>query len=102
MEQARKVCREILEMSGTGVKDIEGAMASGDRELRIIHMLNFLEEMAVAVEYMVADGAILRDVYGGAMVSVWRCLGQWALHYRVKRSQPNAWKNVESLYKAWS
>jgi hypothetical protein len=102
MEQARKACREILQMDGRGVHDITEALTVEDRELRVVHMLNFLEEVAVAIERDVADPEVLRDVYRDAVVLVWRCMDQWAIKYRVGRGQPSAWVHLEALYKAWS
>lgn len=102
MEQARKACREVLLMKGTGVKDITEALSSNDRELRVLHMMNFLEELAIAVQLDIADEAILKDVYRDAVVLVWGCMGQWAIGYRTLHNQPSALLRLEALYKAWS
>ena len=101
MEQARKVFREILEMSGSGVKEIDELLSSHDRELRVVHMLNVLEEVALSVQYKVSDAQVLQEIYGDAVIAVWRGMGQWAVHYRLKRAQPNAWKALEALSKDW-
>ena len=79
MLEARRICREMIEMDGKGVIDIETALQNGGDELRVVHMLNFLEEIAISVRHDVADADILRDIYGDAICAVWRCMGPWAL-----------------------
>jgi hypothetical protein len=102
MVEARKACREVLLMNGSGVKDITESLSENDRELRALHMLNFLEELAVAIQHDVADEVIMKEMYRDAVVLVWGCMGQWAISYRTLRNQPGALVHLEALYKKWS
>lgn len=102
MEAARKACREVIELNGNGVEEIEKQLSANDRQLKAVHLLNFLEEIGTSIKCELADADILKETYRDAVVLVWRSMGNWALHYREKHRQPNAWKNLEEIYKQWS
>jgi hypothetical protein len=72
------------------------------QETNVIHFLNFLEEVAIAMEKAGADPDILREAFRGIVLTAWSKLQAWAIEQRRKRNAPRLWTNVEDLAKKWN
>jgi hypothetical protein len=72
------------------------------QETNVIHFLNFLEEVAIAMERAGADPDILREAFRGIVLTAWSRLQAWAVEQRRKRNTPRLWTNVEALARKWN
>ncbi len=95
MGVARKTCREIAGLKGKSLDEINELIKTGDKLDQILHLLNFLEEIAVAVEYKVVDDKIIHELFSEGMKIVWKTLELWIGIYRKERDSPKAWQHLE-------
>jgi hypothetical protein len=72
------------------------------QETNVIHFLNFLEEVAIAMERGGADRDILREAFRGIVLTAWSKLQAWAVEQRRQRNTARLWTNVEDLAKKWT
>ena len=102
MRTARRTCREIVDASSKGHDGINDLIKSGSRTDHVIHLLNFLEEVAIAEDSNIADQAMLKDFYAELVHQVWKTLEQWIKYYRASRGTPAIWDALEALHKKWA
>jgi len=98
MYQVRDVLREI--MSSSGSQDQFITMVT-ERETNVIHILNFLEEIATCLQTGVADDTILRNQFEAIVVQSWRKLSPWIQRHRDIRRSQDLWEDLERLYQTW-
>lgn len=72
------------------------------KETNVIHFLNFLEEVAIAIENDVADAQILKNAFAGVVVTAWTKLGAWTIEERRNCGRPLIWIKVEELARQWA
>jgi hypothetical protein len=72
------------------------------KETNVIHFLNFLEEVGIAIEKGGADPAVLKEAYGGVVLKAWGKLQDWVKDQRAEYGQPRIWIYVEDLAKKWN
>jgi hypothetical protein len=72
------------------------------KETNVIHFLNFLEEVAIAIEKGGADPNVLCEAFRGITVTAWSKLQSWVTELRRKRNSPKIWFNVEDLARKWN
>lgn len=70
-------------------------------ETNIIHFLNLLEEIAIAMEIGEADPNILELAFKGVVTTSWNKLQNWVGDFRQVRGRPAYWINVEKLAQKW-
>lgn len=75
--------------------------ALAERQTNIIHFLNFLEEIAIAIEHG-ADERILKDAFRGVISTGWSKLNSWVGQLRQMRNNPRIWVKVEALSAKWN
>ena len=102
MLKARKTCREIVDVKSQGHEAIIERVKSNELTDDIIHLLNFLEEVAIAEASNIADEAMLRDFYEELVHQVWKTLEPWITFYRASRGTPKLWDAFENLHKKWA
>jgi hypothetical protein len=73
-----------------------------ENETNVIHFLNFLEEVAIAIERGGADSEVLREAFGGITIMAWSKLEEWVVDLRRRRNGPKIWINVEELAEKWN
>jgi Domain of unknown function (DUF4760) len=99
MFHVRDAVRELL----TGDHNsVEFSALLTSQQTNVIHFLNFLEEVAIALEKAGADPDILREAFRGIVLTAWSKLQAWAVEQRRKRNTPRLWTNVEDLAKKWN
>lgn len=72
------------------------------KETNVIHFLNFLEEVGIAIERGGADAGILKEAFGGVVSKAWSELEEWIREQRRQRCQPRIWIYVEELARRWN
>jgi hypothetical protein len=77
-------------------------MLDNDSDRRtVVGVLNFLEEIASAVNAKAADDHQIWTAVGPTMVEYFRLLLPWVLYYRENERRPHAWVQAEKLMKRW-
>jgi hypothetical protein len=70
-------------------------------EVETISVLNFLEELSLAVNLGLADEEVIYRYYRGTVVRTFDLLAPWIREHRDKREAPRRWLELEKLYEAW-
>jgi hypothetical protein len=65
------------------------------------HILNFLEEIAMAVREDYADQEILKTFFTGIVIRAHEALADWMPEHRRKTGRPKIWEQFYLLYDAW-
>ena len=104
MFHTRDACRQIMDMLSPTVdaaraKDELEADEVMRRNLRPI--LNFLEELALAIRTERADQEITRRFFAGIVTNVFLVTEEWIKDQRAHRKRPQLWVEFEWLYKTW-
>ena len=98
MYHARDALREILDHDGS---HDELTKLIDTKRTNVIHILNFLEEIATAVKNEMADAALVKTQFSGVVVLTWSKVIPWIQSHRKKRGQPDIWEDLESVYDSW-
>lgn len=99
MFHMRDIIRELFEL----VPDSpEFAQLGRERKTNVIHCLNFLEEIALAIKSGDADEDILKDAFRGAVLEASTKLQNWIREQRVSRGRPRVWCELEELARKWA
>jgi Domain of unknown function (DUF4760) len=72
------------------------------KQTNVIHFLNFLEEVGIAIEKGGADHTILKEAFGGVVNTAWSKLQDWIREQRRERNRQRIWIYVEELAKKWN
>jgi len=99
MFHVRDAVRELL--NGDHGSPEFGALLKA-KETNVIHFLNFLEEVSIAINKGGADQDVLREAFRGITITAWSKLQAWVTELRRKRNSPRIWVNVEDLAKKWN
>ena len=101
MLETRKACREIVNMKFRGLDDLYVALGTGISQDSVIHLLNFFEELSIAIDEGVADPRVLNDLFAEVCFQVWTTLEGWIANYRNIRCAKNLWGGLEKLNAQW-
>jgi hypothetical protein len=99
MFHVRDVVRELFTLDHNSE---QFDVAIRDRTTNVIHFLNFLEEVGIAIEKGNADPEILRDAFAGVVGTAWSKLQGWIGEMRRARNRQRIWVNVELLAGKWN
>jgi Domain of unknown function (DUF4760) len=83
------------------VKDFLLDPKQTDQVLNVRHVLNFLEEIAMAVTHEHADEDLLHDFFAGIVKRAHEALGQWIPDHRRKTGRNTIWERFDQLYTRW-
>jgi hypothetical protein len=83
-------------------QDIElvNCIANGNRET-VLDVLNFMEEIAAAINSKAADDQQIWRAVGTIMMEYFSVLSPWITDCRVKRNQPDLWVEFQTLVNHW-
>jgi len=81
---------------------LEFAERLASRETNVIHFLNFLEEMSIAIEMAGANSHVLHEAFRGIARTAWSKLQAWVVEERRSRNAPRLWINAEHLAMKWN
>lgn len=103
MFHIRKDSQDIIEM---GMKELAGCTKyieeDVNRKANIRNLLNFIEELAVAVHTERADEAVAKRLFCGIVLNIWNVCEEWAKIQRAARARPQLWIETEKLHQVWS
>lgn len=98
MYHARDTLRAARDAHAKSAEELQKIIDGS--ETNIIHIMNFLEEIATSCRHDVVDKEIIKDQFDFIVVNTWETLFVW-INQRRKRTNPNVWEDVEKLYSAW-
>lgn len=99
MFHVRDVIRSLFELQHDAPEFLEQINA---KKTNVFHFLNFLEELALAIEIGDADEPLSRDAFRGVVLNAWSKLQNWVNHERVTRHRPRIWCKLEELARRWN
>jgi hypothetical protein len=67
----------------------------------VIHVLNFLEEIATACRHEVVKKELMKDQFDFVVVNTWEILFPWIKEHRADRGSKSIWEDLEKLYYGW-
>lgn len=67
----------------------------------VIHVVNFLEEIATSCKYGVADTEVMKNQFDFVVTNTWETLLPWVKRHRTERKADNIWEDLENLYHTW-
>ena len=98
MYHVRDAFRSIVSHEGS-VDDL--VRFAEEKATNVIHILNFLEEIAFAIREGVADERLLRNQFQVVVVQGWLRLVPWITKHRDARRSTEIWEDLEKLYDRW-
>jgi hypothetical protein len=69
-------------------------------ETVVLHIMNFLEEMATCCRQGVVDTDLMKDQFDAVIVTAWDTLFPWIRKKR-QEANPKIWEDSEALYDSW-
>jgi len=67
----------------------------------VIHVVNFLEEIATSCKYGIADTEVMKNQFDFVVTNTWETLLPWVKRHRDERKAANIWEDLENLYHTW-
>lgn len=98
MFHVREVCRAALDEVAEGGNIIE---VTKGKETNVSHLLNFFEEIGLAIDDSLADEELLRRQFSGLITPLWRTLFPWVQIRRKKFNDDSLWVKVQWLSERW-
>jgi Domain of unknown function (DUF4760) len=98
MYHIRDTVRELVLHHGTDEELLE---LIEKKNTNVIHILNFLEEIATCHKLGLCEEDLLRDQFDAILLSIWNSLLPWIVQHRKQRRTEGIWEDVERLSKLW-
>ncbi len=99
---ARQVCQEALEAFRTGQqKGIDQYLADPKKAQNARHVLNLLEEIAIAKRTGHADEEVLSRSFAGLTIRLFKAFEEWIDEHRNTIGRQKIWSEFEALYREW-
>jgi hypothetical protein len=99
---ARGVCHEALSaFQKDGKKGIDLYLADENKAENARHVLNFLEELAIAKRASHVDEQILERAFAGLVIRAFKAFEPWIDQHRRTIGRQKIWNELEALYKDW-
>ncbi len=67
----------------------------------IRYMLNFLEELAVAIKEEHGDRGFLKGAFQGIVARAHDALSEWIIEHRLVTGRQDIWEQFDVLYETW-
>lgn len=95
--------REILEViRGRSPEDIEKLLNENKEDrTTAVDVLNFFEEMAIAIKFGTADELILREAFHGIIIDYYSTAEPWIERHRAAKARPRFLCELEELRDKW-
>ena len=71
------------------------------KNTNVIHILNFLEEIATCHRLGICEDETLKDQFDAVVVATWRRLQPCINRHRSQRNSDDLWEDLETLYDSW-
>lgn len=101
MLETRSICRRAINLQDKSLLELRPIIESDETLDRVIHLLNFLEEVAISADEDVADDRLLDEFFAEIFFQVWTSLEVWIIHYRKLRNAKNMWGAFEKRTAKW-
>lgn len=101
MFHARKQCQAIIDMRDRPNEIRELLLTNEESRENISNILNFLEQLAIAVREGACDETFAKRLFGGIVTNVWHATRAWVEDQRTSRSRPQLWAELQALYDRW-
>jgi Domain of unknown function (DUF4760) len=102
---ARSATHKVLETfkrPGGGDGAVRALLNSDENvAMNARHVLNFLEELAIAVKVDHADEELLATAFAGLVLRSFRAYQSWIAEHRSAADRQKVWAELEGLYKKW-
>jgi hypothetical protein len=98
MYHARDTLRAARDAHAKSAEELKKVIDGN--ETNVIHIMNFLEEIATSCRHEVVDKEIMRGQFDFIVINTWETLFPWIAERRKKHS-PNVWEDVERLHGLW-
>ena len=104
LAQIKAIFREIIESGKAHVAEHVEQLIQNDRTKRsaVVEVLNFFEELAIAVHTGVADNETLYRGFRGPLREYHATLQDWIKQHRSSKQRPTMWEEVDKLVNEWN
>jgi hypothetical protein len=104
LAQTKAIFREIIESGRAHVAEAVEQLIQNDRAKRnaVVEILNFFEELAIAVHTGVADNDTLYRGFRGPLREYHATLRQWIEQHRSSKKRSTMWEELEKLVNEWN
>lgn len=99
MFHVRDVVRELFDRAQDAQRFKEHVT---EKKTNVTHFLNFLEEIAIAVNTGDSDETTLKRMFRGVVIDAWTKLGPWIEEQRRERNRPRGWIEMQELARRWA
>jgi len=102
MHHVKLTARDVVrEKRKTPELDLEKELEDRTKSANVADVLNFFEEMAIAIQLGLIDEGTVRQFFRGIVVTYYDAFGGWIEKRRSERSNPRFFKEYEWLWKQW-
>jgi hypothetical protein len=101
MYHVRNTLREVMDFQAKSQDELINLVNDPSKRTNVIHVFNFLEEIAVALKYQLVDSTIVSDQFCGIILAAWARLTPWIHVHRNERADQRIWDDLEALYATW-
>ncbi len=99
---SRADCHRVLDaFRARGVEGVTEALRAEQVAMNIRHVLNFLEEISIAVKVGHVDEELLASAFAGLVIRAYNALGAWIGEHRRISGRQKVWAELEWLYERW-
>jgi hypothetical protein len=97
-----KISSEFQLHGGGAVKTLLQDPASEELQMNVRHILNFLEEIAIAIKSQHADEELLKDAFKSIIFRAGEALKDWIPEHRRVTGRNDIWDQFDDLYTKWT
>lgn len=102
MYHVRDACRQIMDMRGDAPEAARARIDENEPYRKNIRpILNFLEELSIAVRTGRADGETSNRFFAGIVINLFQVTEEWIKEQRRNRNRPKLWIELQWLYNQW-
>jgi hypothetical protein len=101
MFHLRKECRLLIENRSDPASILSELNGDTNRPVNVGNILNFLEELAMAVNKGRCSEEIAKGLFCGIVVNIWHSAEPWIRQQRTNRGRPQLWMELGRLYASW-
>lgn len=99
---SRADCYRVLDAFRTkGAAGVTEVLGPENAQMNVRHVMNFFEEVAIAVKVGHVDEELLASAFAGLIIRAYNALGAWVAEHRRLTGRQKVWAEVEWLYTRW-
>jgi len=99
---SRADCHRVLDaFRSSGAAGVSEALKAENVQMNIRHVLNFFEEVAIAVRTGHVDEELLANAFAGLIIRAYNALGAWITEHRRLTGRQKVWAELQWLYERW-